>query len=128
MKQPPEQRFTLLYRGRACRVYRTFSSTNGVASQQVQIQFEDGHTAIVSRAEVMSPAGTELQGPDVAAAKPPLALVGLDGNAFTVLGQALRAARRAGWSQQQVAEYREKATSDDYDTLLAVTMDYFDVV
>jgi hypothetical protein len=51
--EPPEQRrFSLLYRGRTCRVFRTFSPTNGVESKQVQIQFEDGHTAVVSRAEV----------------------------------------------------------------------------
>ncbi len=123
-KSTPEQkRFTLLYRARACRVFRTFEA----GAKEVQIQFEDGSTAVVSRAEVMSPNGTELKGPDVAASKPPLALVGRDGNAFAILGLAFRAAKKAGWSQTQIDEYKGKATSGDYDNLLAVTMDYFDV-
>lgn len=62
--EPPEQAaFSLLYRGRSCRVYRTFS--RGVPSKQVQIQFEDGHTAVVDRTEVMSPDDNKLRGPDV---------------------------------------------------------------
>lgn len=59
--------------------------------------------------------------------KPPLQLVGRDGNAFAILGAAFRAAKQAGWSQAQIDEYKQKATSGDYDNLLAVTQDYFDV-
>jgi hypothetical protein len=59
--------------------------------------------------------------------KPIVKLIGADGNAFNVLGLALRAARRAGWSQEQIDEYKRKATSGDYDHLLGVTMEYFDV-
>jgi len=62
-----------------------------------------------------------------ATSKPSLTLVGQDGNAFMVLGLAFRAAKKAGWSQAQIDEYKEKATSGDYDNLLAVTMDSFDV-
>ena len=59
--------------------------------------------------------------------RPRLQLVGQDGNAFMILGLALRAARRAGWSQEQIEEYKQKATSGNYDNLLGVTMEYFDV-
>ena len=62
-----------------------------------------------------------------ATSKPSLTLGGQDGNAFMVLGLAIRAAKKAGWSQAQIDEYKQKATSGDYDNLLAVTMDYFDV-
>lgn len=66
-REPPEQKeFSLLYRGRSCRVYRTFSPTNGVESKQVQIQFEGSlHTAIVDRSEVKAPDNPRLMGPDV---------------------------------------------------------------
>ncbi len=59
--------------------------------------------------------------------KPALKLVGQDGNAFAILGLAIRAARKAGWSQEQIDEYKSEATSGDYDNLLAVTMDHFEV-
>lgn len=61
------------------------------------------------------------------ATKPRLKLVGQDGNAFMVLGLAMRAARKAGWSQEKVSEFRAKATSGDYNHLLATTMEWFDV-
>ncbi len=59
--------------------------------------------------------------------KPKLKLVGEDGNAFMVLGLAARAARRAGWTREQIQEYQAEATSGDYDNLLAVTCEHFDV-
>jgi len=59
--------------------------------------------------------------------KPPLKLVGEDGNAFAILGRAFRAAREAGWCRFRFEQYKAKATSGDYDNLLAVTMEYFDV-
>ncbi len=59
--------------------------------------------------------------------KPKLKLVGVDGNAFVIMGLAQRAARKAGWSAEQIEEYLAKAKSGDYDNLLAVTMEYFEV-
>ncbi len=62
--------------------------------------------------------------------KPPvtkLNLTGIDGNAFMIIGSALRAARKAGWTKEQMAEYQRLAKSVDYDNLLAVTMEWFDV-
>jgi hypothetical protein len=60
---PEQLRYSLLYRGRKCRVFRTFER----GATEVQIQFEDGgHTAIVSRAEVKSPDDNyPFRGPDV---------------------------------------------------------------
>jgi len=59
--------------------------------------------------------------------KPYLKLVGRDGNAFSILGFARRAARKAGWPAEKVAEYSEKAMSGDYNHLLGITMEYFEV-
>lgn len=59
--------------------------------------------------------------------KPELVLVGHDGNAFSILGRAIQAARKAGWSQEKIEEYRKEAMGGDYNHLLNVTMNYFDV-
>jgi hypothetical protein len=62
-----------------------------------------------------------------AAGKPPLQLTGEDGNAFYILGKARRAAKAAGWTPEQVKAYSDAATAGNYDTLLAVTQEWFDV-
>jgi hypothetical protein len=62
-----------------------------------------------------------------ASAKPRLRLVGADGNAFNLLGLAQRAARKAGWSEEQWKAVRDHATAGDYDHLLAVLQEEFDV-
>jgi hypothetical protein len=59
--------------------------------------------------------------------KPNLKLVGLDGNAFSILGRAKKAADKAKMPAEQWAEYKAKAMSGDYDNLLQVTMEYFEV-
>lgn len=58
--------------------------------------------------------------------KPRLKMVGEDGNAFAIVGRALKVARKAGWSKEQIDEYIKKAQSGDYNNLLRVTMEYFD--
>ena len=60
--------------------------------------------------------------------KPKLKLIGEDGNVFYILGKAVREARTAGWSEEKITEFKEKAMSDDYDNALRVCMDYFDVI
>lgn len=60
--------------------------------------------------------------------KPELILSEADGNAFAVLGKARKAARLAGWSNEQIDEFTAKATSGNYDHLLATVQDYFEVV
>jgi len=60
-------------------------------------------------------------------ARPKLKLVGTDGNAFAVLGAAMKAARKAGWSKEQMGAFQVEATSGDYNALLATCQKWFDV-
>jgi len=53
----------------------------------------------------------------------PCKLVGEDGNAFAIMGRVIKALKRAG-HHDLVEEYKKRATSGDYNNLLAVTMDY----
>ena len=55
-----------------------------------------------------------------------LSLVGEDGNAFSILGRARAALRRARRMDLWDAFHKE-ATSGDYNNLLATCMRYFDV-
>lgn len=59
--------------------------------------------------------------------KPVLKLVGTDGNAFAILAAASRAARAAGKDEAWLQAFRAAATSGDYDHLLAVCMEWFEV-
>lgn len=52
-------------------------------------------------------------------------LVGVDGNAFCVMGYVSKELKRAGLGNL-VTEYTSKATSSNYDNLLCVSMDYLD--
>lgn len=52
-------------------------------------------------------------------------LVGVDGNAFSIMGYTSKALKREGLSNL-VEEMREKATSGDYYNLIAVCDDYVD--
>jgi hypothetical protein len=49
-------------------------------------------------------------------------LLGVDGNAFAVMGATAKALRRAGATPAFVDAYRTLAMSGDYDHLLAVSM------
>ena len=51
-------------------------------------------------------------------------LVGVDGNAFAVMGYTCKALRRAGNSDEVVAAYQAEAMGGDYDTLLGASMRY----
>lgn len=52
-------------------------------------------------------------------------LVGVDGNAFSIMGYTSKALKREGLGNL-VEEMREKATSGDYHNLIAVCDDYVD--
>ena len=52
-------------------------------------------------------------------------LVGVDGNAFAVMGYVQRALRESGMRELQ-EEYTKEAMSGDYENLLCVSMDYID--
>lgn len=58
--------------------------------------------------------------------KPKLTLSEMDGNAFSILARARKAARRAGWTDEQVSKFTTEASSSDYDHLLQTCMKYFD--
>lgn len=58
---------------------------------------------------------------------PALQLVGRDGNAYFILGRAQVAARRAGWSADEIKEFNNEAMSSDYAHLLQTCATYFDV-
>ena len=54
-------------------------------------------------------------------------LVGVDGNAFVIIGKVVRALKKAGASQDEIDKYKAEAKSGDYDNLLQVTMRWVDV-
>jgi hypothetical protein len=58
------------------------------------------------------------------AKKVKLKLVGLDGNAFNLLGAFSRQAKKEGWSKEEISVVIEKATSGDYDKLLQTLIEY----
>lgn len=51
---------------------------------------------------------------------PKVKLVGEDGNAFAIMGRWKTAARKAGWSQAEIAKVIDDAMSGDYEHLLYV--------
>lgn len=59
--------------------------------------------------------------------KPKVQLIGEDGNAFMILGACRKAARKAGWNPEQIADFDKKAKAGDYDTLLRVVQEHFEV-
>ena len=58
--------------------------------------------------------------------KPKLKLIGEDGNAFAILGRATKALKEAG-EEDKVEEFMNQATSGDYNHLLRVVMEWFEV-
>lgn len=60
--------------------------------------------------------------------KPTLQIIGKDGNVFNILGLAIREARRAGWSKEKIEQFQKDATSGDYDNVLRLCSEHFDVV
>lgn len=65
---------------------------------------------------------TDIKYPDIK-----VRLIGEDGNGFVIVGRVMRALRRAGLSDEVIEEYREDATSGDYDHLLQTTMRWVEV-
>ena len=60
--------------------------------------------------------------------KPELELSGHGGNIFSIIGRAIKVARRAKWTEVEIRKFREEAESGDYDNALQVCMKYFDVI
>jgi hypothetical protein len=59
--------------------------------------------------------------------KPPVKLIGEDGNAFAVLGACMKALRGAGYTKQEVDAFVAEATSGDYDHVLCTAMRWCEV-
>ncbi len=55
-----------------------------------------------------------------------LQLVGLNGNAFALMGAFQRQARREGWTPEEIRAVLTECKSGDYDHLLCVLMDHCD--
>ncbi len=51
-------------------------------------------------------------------------LVGLDGNAFSLMGSFQKNARRQGWTKEEIDFVIQKCMSGDYNNLLSTLMDY----
>jgi len=56
-----------------------------------------------------------------------LEILGKDGNAFAILGAARRVLRDADFDDTEIQEYTDDAQSGDYNHLLRVTMEWFEV-
>jgi hypothetical protein len=53
-----------------------------------------------------------------------LKMVGLDGNAFAIMGAFQRQARSEGWSQAEIKEVLDKAMSGDYSNLVSTIAEH----
>lgn len=51
-------------------------------------------------------------------------LVGVDGNAFAVMGYVTEIMKREHFSKAEIAEYLAEAKKSDYNHLLCTSMDY----
>ena len=55
-------------------------------------------------------------------------LIGIDGNAFCIMGYVSKAMRRTGYSKEEIDKYLSEAQSGDYSNLVAVSSDQIDKV
>jgi hypothetical protein len=53
-----------------------------------------------------------------------LNIVGLDGNAFSILGAFQRKAAQQGWEEEDIKKVVDEATSSDYNHLLRTIMQH----
>jgi hypothetical protein len=54
-------------------------------------------------------------------------LVGLDGNAYSIMGRVSAALKEAGVSKEEIDEYYAESTSGDYDHLLRTATEWVSV-
>ena len=59
--------------------------------------------------------------------KPVVKLIGADGNAFAIIGLCNRAMKKAGWSKEAREAVQREMMAGDYDNLLQVAMEHFEV-
>lgn len=58
--------------------------------------------------------------------RPKYSLVGIDGNAFSVMGYVIESMRREKYTKQEIDEYKQEAQSSDYNNLLNVSFLYIE--
>ena len=51
----------------------------------------------------------------------PYSLIGIDGNAFSIMAYVTNAMKQCGYSRNAIQCYRDEAMSDDYDHLLNIS-------
>lgn len=54
-------------------------------------------------------------------------LIGEDGNALVIIGKVMQSLRRNGVEQERIDEFREQATSGDYENVLTTCSDWVTV-
>ena len=54
-------------------------------------------------------------------------LSGSDSNVYSIIGKTIRALRRGGATAEQINEYKQEATSGDYDHAIQTTMRWVEV-
>lgn len=54
-------------------------------------------------------------------------LVGLDGNAFFIIGRCVMAMKKGGLPKSEQDEFYKQATSGSYNDLLATCIQWFDI-
>lgn len=55
-------------------------------------------------------------------------LVGLDGDAFALMGEFQKNARRQGWEREEIKKVLDECTSGDYNHMLRVLMAHTEAV
>lgn len=53
-------------------------------------------------------------------------LVGVDGNAYAIMGYTARAMQREGFSKEEIDKMYDEAESSDYNHLIQVCLKYVD--
>lgn len=53
-------------------------------------------------------------------------LVGVDGNAYAIMGYTARAMKREGFSKEEIDKMYDEAKSSDYNHLIQVCLEYVD--
>lgn len=60
--------------------------------------------------------------------KPTVRLIGIDGNAFVLIGACRVAAKKSGWSDERIKDLTTEMMSGDYDNLLITATKHFEVL
>ncbi len=56
----------------------------------------------------------------------PYSLIGIDGNAFSVIGYVINAMKQCGYSRDAINMYKTDALSEDYNNLLSLSLQMID--